>query len=71
MPLDLDTPIALVIYTTRVTLVNRQSGDEVCFDVRTLSDRFSAVMDAIKLQKAERKLKGYEIFDYICLNPGF
>jgi len=54
-----------------LVLVNRRTGDEVCFDVVTLSDRFCDVLRSIQAVKAERQLKGYEIFEAICLEPGF
>lgn len=69
-PINLDAPIAVKLYQTRITLVNRRTGDEQCFDVVTLSDRFSDVMRSIQAVKAERGLRGYEVFEFLT-EPGF
>jgi hypothetical protein len=58
------------LYLHIITLINRQTSEEVSFEVETTSIRFKDVLDAIIWQKVERNLFGYEIFAVIdCNDP--
>jgi len=60
----------LPLYIHIITLINRQTSEEVSFEVETTSIRFKDVLDAIIWQKVERNLLGYEIFAVIdCNDP--
>lgn len=68
----LETPVATErVYTHFITLIHRQSGHEIGFEVNTLSDRFTDVMREICVQKVSRGLLGYELFEMLDCNVPF
>lgn len=67
---DIRTIPAPCLYLHIITLINRQTHQEVSFEVETTSLRFKDVLEAIIWQKLERNLLGYEIFAVIdCNDP--
>ena len=67
---DIRTIPAPCLYLHIITLINRQTLQEVSFEVETTSLRFKDVLEAIILQKIEHNLLGYEIFAVIdCNDP--
>ncbi len=51
-----------------VTLIHRFTGHEVAIEVVTATERFADVMCQICQQKVERRLQGYEVFEFLPIS---
>jgi hypothetical protein len=69
--LDIQSIPTPPIFTYIITLINRKTEDEQSFQIETLTDSFTSVLNEIHWQRVERGLLGYEIFEVLDCNLPF
>jgi cobalamin-dependent methionine synthase I len=68
---DIQTLPTPKVFIHIITLLNRQTGDEVSLHIETGSDRFKEVLLELTHQKVMHNLFGYEIFEVLDCNDPF
>lgn len=68
---DIQSIPAPQTFTHIVTLINRRTEEEACIVVTTASDRFTEVLQAIRIQRILHGLTNFEIHESIACDAPF